>query len=340
MNPLGTAQTMFCNFKFTQLVETAMPDNCYPPFSVLSEVVREFDPTTPPADPLDLLSTVSSVFHQRKERLHQETLARRDAEIEAKYVAIREARRKKELEEEVDGEQETSDEEWDSEEQDDEEWDEYEHEYEDPSKKEIEALVEYEIAKESRGSGLKPARGETQEGYRKRMRGLEKRIKKLQLFESELERVQREPLRYVEGFPVNLVNVFYHILPHLPVMRTEKFDCLQCKVKGRRCSRSQNYSPVCERCRRHGDPCLVKDMTYPVALCWWFAKGQTIGDIEKVEIEWLERLVNNRDEAIQALPVWPEVDDNSSKSRGEENTPRRWQDFLTERTKVNIKRVK
>ncbi|KAF4334200.1 hypothetical protein FBEOM_11978 [Fusarium beomiforme] len=317
-----------------------MPDNCYPPFSVLSEIVRELDLIALPGE-LDLLSTVSSLFYQRKEKLHQESLVRMDAQIEAKYVSIREERRQNELEEvEEDEGEETSDEEGDSEGTDDERWDEDDHEYVDPSKEEIEALIEYQIAKEARRSGLKRARGETQEGYRKRMRHLEKRIKKLQLFGRKLERVHGEPPLYVEGFPVNLTDALYHVLPHLPVVRTEKFDCLQCKVKGGRCSRSQNYSPVCERCRRHGDPCLVKDMTCPVALRWWFAMGQPTSNIEEVEIEWLERLMNKtRGEAIQALPLWHEADDSSRKGRGEKNTPR-WQDFFTGRSEVNIKRVK
>jgi len=98
-----------------------------------------------------------------------------------------------------------------------------------------------------------------------------------------------------------------------------------------------NYSPACERCRRHGDPCLVKDFIHPVAVCWWFARGQETGDIEQVELEWLERLVNKgQAEGIQALPVWPEVGGNSSNNSDEEEMPKKWQDFLKGSAKRKI----
>jgi hypothetical protein len=306
-----------------------MTDNCYSPYSVLSDIIRELDPNAPPAAPPDLLSTVSSVFHQRSERLRQEALARRDAEIEAGYVAAREARKKEKLEEELEEEEEISEEEWDEDEDDD----------EIPSKEDIEAFIDDMIDKEEKGPGLRRAIGEAQEDHRKRVGTLQDRIQRLQLFKFALEHEQGEPPKYVEGFPVNLVNAFCHLGPHIPVANAEMFDCLQCKVKGRRCSRSMNYSPACERCRRHGDPCLVKDLTYPVALCWWFARGQKTGDIEQVEIEWLERLVNKgKVEGIQALPVWPGVGDNSSNKSGEDEMPKKWQDFLKGSAKRKISR--
>ncbi|EWZ34781.1 hypothetical protein FOCG_10864 [Fusarium oxysporum f. sp. radicis-lycopersici 26381] len=307
-----------------------MTGNCYSPNSVLSDIIRELDPNAPPAAPLDLLSTVSSIFHQRSERLRREALARTDAEIEAGFVATREARIKEkleELEEEEEEEEETSEDEWDE--------DEYEDEI--PSREDVEAFINGMIDKEATGPVLRRAIGETREDHRKRIETLEDRIQGYQLSKFVLEDLRGDPPRYVEGFPVNLINAFCHLRPHVLFMNTEMFDCLQCQVKGRRCSRNMNYSPACERCRRHGDPCLVKDFTHPVAVCWWFARGQETGDIEQVELEWLERLVNKgQAEGIQALPVWPEVGGNSSNNSDEEEMPKKWQDFLKGSAKRKI----
>ncbi|KAF4957632.1 hypothetical protein FGADI_2994 [Fusarium gaditjirri] len=306
-----------------------MTRNYYSPNSVLSDIIQELDPNAPPAAPLDLLSTVSSIFHQRSERLRREALARTDAEIEAGFVATREARIKEKLEEwEEEGEkEETSEDEWD------------EDEYEDkiPSREDVETFINDVIDKEATGPVIKRAIGETREDHRRRMETLEDRIQGYQLSKFMLEDVRGDPPRYVEGFPVNLVNAFVHLRPHVPSVNTKMFDCLQCQVKGRRCSRNMNYSPACERCRRQGDPCLVKDFTHPVAVCWWFARGQETRDIEQVELEWLERLVNKgQTEGIQAWPVWPVVGDNSSNNRGEEEMPKKWQDFLKGSTKRKI----
>ncbi|KAH7243404.1 uncharacterized protein BKA55DRAFT_595842 [Fusarium redolens] len=229
-----------------------MTDNCYSPYSVLSDIIRELDPNAPPAAPPDLLSTVSSVFHQRSERLRQEALARRDAEIEAGYVAAREARKKEKLEEELEEEEEISEEEWDEDEDDD----------EIPSKEDIEAFIDDMIDKEEKGPGLRRAIGEAQEDHRKRVGTLQDRIQRLQLFKFALAHEQGEP-----------------------------------------------------------------------------PKGQKTGDIEQVEIEWLERLVNKgKVEGIQALPVWPGVGDNSSNKSGEDEMPKKWQDFLKGSAKRKISR--
>lgn len=302
-----------------------MTGNRDSPNSVLSDVPRELDPRAPPA-PLDLLSTVSSVFHQRSERLRREALALTDAEIEAGFVATREARIKEKLEKLE--EEETSEGEW------------AEEEYEDeiPSREDVEALVNGVIDKEATGSVLERAIGETVEDHRKRMETLEDRIQGYQLSKAVLEDVRGDPPRYVEGFPVNLVNAFLRLRPRIAVMNTGGFICLQCQVKGKRCSRNMNYSPACERCRRHGDPCLVKDFTHPVAVRWWFARGQETGHIEQVELEWwLERLANKgQTEGIQALPVWPEVGNNPSNNRGEEELPQKWQHILKGSAKRKI----
>ncbi|KAF5615872.1 hypothetical protein F52700_13168 [Fusarium sp. NRRL 52700] len=239
-----------------------MTGNCDSPNLVLSNVLRKLDPNAPPA-PLDLLSTVSSVFRQRSERLQRETLARTDAEIEAEFIATREARIKeklKELEEEDEwGEEETSEDEW------------HEDEYEDeiPSREDVEAFVDNVINKEATGSVLDRAAGETIEGHRMRMENLEGRIQRYQFSKFVLEDLRGDPPR------------------------------------------------------RHGDHCLVKDLTHPVAEFWWLARGQETDNIEQVELEWwLGRLTNKgQSEGVQALPVWPEVGDDPRNSRGEEEMP-------------------
>ncbi|KAI1051909.1 hypothetical protein LB506_003266 [Fusarium annulatum] len=137
-------------------------------------------PRAPPA-PLDLLSTVSSVFHQRSERLRREALALTDAEIEAGFVATREARIKEKLEKLE--EEETSEGEW------------AEEEYEDeiPSREDVEAFVNGVIDKEATGSVLERAIGETVEDHRKRMETLEDRIQGYQLSKAVLEDVRGDP---------------------------------------------------------------------------------------------------------------------------------------------------
>jgi hypothetical protein len=301
-----------------------MTGNCDSPNSVSSDVFQELNPKAPPA-PLDLLSTASSVFHQRSERFQREVLAREDAEIEAGFVATREARIKEKLEalkeeDEVWNEEETSEDEW------------YEDEYEDeiPSGEDVEAFINGVIAKEATGPVLDPAIGESIEDHRNRMKTLEDRIQGYQLSKFVLEDVRGDPPRYVEGFPVSLVNAFCRLRPLIPVRNTGAFVCLQCQVKGKRCSRNDNYSAACERCRRHGDHCLVKDSNNPVAVCWLFARGQETDNIEQVELEWwLERANKGEAEGIQALPVWPEVGDNNpSNNRGQEEMPQKWQGFL------------
>ncbi|KAF5549003.1 hypothetical protein FPHYL_9753 [Fusarium phyllophilum] len=256
-----------------------MTGNCDSPNSVLSDVFQKLNPKAPLA-PLDLLSTVSTVFHQRSEKFQREALARTDAEIEAGFVATREARIKEKLEllEEVD-------EEWEEEEEaSEDEWDEDEYEDEIPSREDVEAFINGVIAKEATGPVLERAIGETIEDHRKRMKTLEDRIQGYQLSKFVLEDVRGDPPR------------------------------------------------------RHGDLCLVKDSKDPVAVCWWFARGQETDNIEQVELEWwLERLAEKgQAEGIQALPAWPEVGDNPSNNSGEEEMPKKWQDFLKGSAKKKI----
>ncbi|KAF5721733.1 hypothetical protein FMUND_3469 [Fusarium mundagurra] len=167
--------------------ETLMTGNCDFPNSVLYDAFQEFNPKAPPA-PLDLLSTVSSVFHQRSEKLQREALARTDAEIEAGFVATREARIKEKLEllEEVD-------EEWEEEEISEDEWDEDEYEDEIPSREDVEAFINGVIAKEATGLVLDRAIGETIEDHTKRMKILEDRIQGYQLSKFVLEDVRGDP---------------------------------------------------------------------------------------------------------------------------------------------------
>ncbi|KAG5755706.1 hypothetical protein H9Q69_001373 [Fusarium xylarioides] len=233
-----------------------MTGNCDSPNSVLSDVFQELNPKAPPA-PLDLLSTVSSVFHQRSEKFQREALARTDAEIEAGFVATREARIKEKLEllEEVD-------EEWEEEEEiSEDEWDEDEYEDEIPSREDVEAFINGVIAKEATGHVLERAIGETIEDHRKRMKTLEDRIQGYQLSKFVLEDLRGDPPR-----------------------------------------------------------------------------GQETDNIEHVELEWwLERLAEKGQvEGIQALPAWPEVGDNPSNNSGEEEMPKKWQDFLKGSAKKKI----
>ncbi|KAF5692598.1 hypothetical protein FDENT_2714 [Fusarium denticulatum] len=167
-----------------------MAGNCDSPNSVLSDVFQELNPKAPPA-PLDLLSTASSVFHQRSERFQREVLARKDAEIEAGFVATREARIKGKLEA-----LEEEDEDWDEEETSEDEWyeDEYEDEDEIPSGEDVEAFINSVIAKEATGPVLDPAIGESIEDHRKRMKTLEDRIQGYQLSKFVLEDVRGDPL--------------------------------------------------------------------------------------------------------------------------------------------------
>ncbi|KAF5964802.1 hypothetical protein FBULB1_12584 [Fusarium bulbicola] len=166
-----------------------MTENCDSPNSILSDAFQDLNPEAPPA-PLDLLSTVSSVFCQRSERLQREALARTDAEIEAGFVDTREARIKEKLEE-----LEELDEEREGEEASEDEWDQNEYEDEIPSREDVEAFVNGVIDKEATGSVLDRAIGETMEDHRKRVKTLEDRIQRYQLSKFVLEDVRGDPPR-------------------------------------------------------------------------------------------------------------------------------------------------
>ncbi|KAF5584916.1 hypothetical protein FPANT_7703 [Fusarium pseudoanthophilum] len=225
-----------------------MTRNCDSPNSVLSDVFQELNPKAPPAPP-DLLSTVSSVFHQRSERFQREVLARKDAEIEAGFVATREARIKEKFEALKEEEED-----WDEEETSEDEW--YEDEYEDeiPSGEDVEAFINGVITKEATGPVLDLAIGESIEDHRKRMKTLEDRIQGYQLSKFVLEDVRGDPPSHVA-----------------------------------------------------------------VELEWW-----------------LERANKGEAEGIQAFPVWFEVGDNPSNNRGQEQMPKKWQDFLKGSAKRKI----
>ena len=63
--------------------------------SLLADIVQELDPNAPPAAPRDLISTVSSLFVQRREKLRKERRARKDAAIDAAFATARAIARKK-----------------------------------------------------------------------------------------------------------------------------------------------------------------------------------------------------------------------------------------------------
>ncbi|QPC78890.1 hypothetical protein HYE68_009642 [Fusarium pseudograminearum] len=295
--------------------------------SPLSDLVQELDPNAPPPAPLDLLSTVSSLFSQRQEKLLKEKLARQDALTEAQYVAAREAAYKRRAAEK-----------------------EAEAEFLDrlgraivisprikdtkPSKEEIEALVDEEVAKEERGLGLRRAIHETKEAYEKRMVALEYRIDSLDIIEKE--RKQKEPVHYVDGFPANVINVDRHVRP-ISVASTDGFSCLQCMVLGRRCGRTSDDEHICEPCARNARRCLVKRhlmLKSNMLRSWKFAEGQFFGydELEDEARKWMLRMKEKlrqkkRPEVIQPMPAWPEKKDLGGKP-DQQNMPRRWQDFL------------
>ncbi|KAF4956431.1 hypothetical protein FSARC_11567 [Fusarium sarcochroum] len=291
-----------------------------PPSPVLSDILRELDPDAPPAAPPDLLSIVSSLFSQRRKRLRQERLARENEAIEAKLAAIREARANAKDEKEkgqkcllpplrVKDMQ--------------------------PSKDEIEALIDDEVAQEAKSIGLKRAKGETKKQYNKRMAALEERVDHLAAFEHS--RKQEAPLQYVDGIPVNLIEVHHNVRPYIPIAGAARFACLQCKAKGRRCSRNSNKSPLCERCARHGEQCLVKKWAWQddnEEKMWRFAKGQRRGVLDPLVKDWLKKLeMKGKCEGIQPMPAWHE-NDSPENLRDQEYTPLTWQDKLQN---INVK---
>ncbi|KAL4724921.1 hypothetical protein ACLX1H_008368 [Fusarium chlamydosporum] len=172
--------------------------------SLLSDVLRELDPNAPPAAPPDAMSTVSSLFIQRQEKLRKERLAREDAAKEAQFVAARATARKRlEAEEKAKAERlerleralVPSPRVKDTE----------------PSEEEVQALIDDEITKEAKGAGLRRARDETEEEYEERMKALEYRVDCIDYVREV--RQQEEPARYVDGFPVNLVFIHRHFRP-------------------------------------------------------------------------------------------------------------------------------
>ncbi|KAM0562512.1 hypothetical protein ACHAPJ_002202 [Fusarium lateritium] len=285
-----------------------------PPSPVLSDILRELDPDAPPAAPPDLLSIVSSLFSQRRERLRQERLARENEAIEAKLAAIRAARanakdKEKKGQKPLRPPPRVKDMQ--------------------PSKDEIEALIDDEVAQESKARGLIRAKGETKKQYNKRMTALEERVDRLAAYEHS--RKQEAPLQYVDGIPVNLIEVHPNVRPIIPFGDTAMFACLQCKVKGRRCSRNSNKSPLCERCDRYGEQCLVKKWAWQDdddEELWRFAKGQRRGILDPLVKEWLKKLeMKGKSEGIQAMPAWHE-NDSPGNLRDPDYTPMTWQDKL------------
>ncbi|KAF4986904.1 hypothetical protein FGRMN_10630 [Fusarium graminum] len=299
-----------------------------------SELVLELDPDDPPAAPLDLLSTVSSLFLQRRKKLRQlrqDELARRSAQLEAKYAAYRaEKRFQDRQQQEQDAEKErlqnidllpplrirdTT-----------------------PSTDEVEVLIDDEISRVEKGFGLKRLQQETEEQYDQRMRLLEQRVWDIQAI--EVERKNNSPPQYVEGFPTNLVNVHVHIRPVIPVLQLEMYACFQCKVKGRRCSRNSNESYKCERCSRNGNRCLVKRTEGEddhVVRSWIFAEGQRCTGLDLAVKRWMGELARkNNVEGIQPLPVWSKKPESDDVVDGDD-APKRWQGFLKESTEKGEK---
>lgn len=308
-----------------------MSENCNSPSAILSEVIHELDPNAPPAAPLDLLSTVPFLFAQRRERLRLEKLAREDVLLEAQYAAARAAGREKERKQQ-----------------------ELEAEWERlqnndllppvraknmmPSSDEVDAIMDREIAKVVKGPGLKRTKGETEEQYDKRMKALELRLAKIQWV--EVSRRFAAPPHYVEGFPTNLVNVHRHVRPIDPVFNGEMFDCLQCKAKGRRCSRNSEDSQRCERCRRDGHFCLIKRRAGKydyVVRTWKFAEIPLRVALEDEIRKWLRRLARKgKVTGIQPLPAWPEKQELND-TADQDGKPKKWQDFLKGCAKRELK---
>ncbi|KAJ4012182.1 hypothetical protein NW752_004576 [Fusarium irregulare] len=297
--------------------------------SLLADIVQELDPNAPPAAPRDLTSTVSSLFAQRREKLREERRARKDAAIDAAYATARAiARKKEEATQEAVAEKK------------------YRHDRAlsrprprvkdiNPSKKEIDDLIEKEVAREAKGRGLQPAKGETEKRYEERMRALEDRVDDLDFIEQE--RTQHDPTRYIEGFPVNLVLVHRHVRlsPRIPFA---DFACLQCKALGRRCGRRSDDTYFCERCYRNNRRCLVKHHTEceeDHARTWKFAPLQRCRhDGLRDEIwKWMGKLQQRKNggDRIRPWPAW-----HTKSSDGEldtQNIPKRWQDYFESASK-------
>ncbi|RGP70807.1 hypothetical protein FSPOR_3827 [Fusarium sporotrichioides] len=299
--------------------------------SPVSDVVRELDLNAPPPAPLDLLSTVSFLFAQRREDLHKERLARQEAQAEAEFVATQAAAHKKqETQEKAEAEKldrlkralvptpRIKDTE--------------------PSKEEIEALVDNEVAKEERGPGLRRARHETEKEYEKRMVALEHRVDCLDIIEKE--RKQKEPVHYVDGFPVNVIVIDRHVRP-IPETLTGNFSCLQCEVLGRRCGRTSDNAHICEPCIRTSRRCLVKHsftQESHMAKSWKFAKSQFFGydNLRGERRKWMERLrEKGRPRGFQPMPAWPDKK-NSGDKTDQQNIPKRWQDYFALRMSEKV----
>ncbi|CAG7562948.1 unnamed protein product [Fusarium equiseti] len=297
--------------------------------SFLADIARELDPNAPPAAPRDLISTVSSLFVQRREKLRKEQRARKDATTDAIFAtALAVARRKEEAKREALAEKK------------------YRHDRAlsrphprvkdiNPSKKEIEDLIEKEVAKEAKGRGLQPAQGETEKKYEERMRDLEDRVDDLDFIEQG--RTQHDPTRYIEGFPVNLVVVHRHFRPS-PRIPFADFACLQCKALGRRCGRRSDDTYFCERCYRNNRRCLVKHHTEWEEDCagsWKFAPLQRCRyDRLRDEIwEWMGKL-QQRKSGGHGIRPWPAWHIKSSDSELDtQNMPKRWQDYFESASK-------
>ncbi|KAM0249966.1 hypothetical protein ACHAP5_002559 [Fusarium lateritium] len=309
-----------------------MSENCHSPSAILSDVMREVDSNAPPVAPLDLLSSVPVLFFQRQEKLRLENLAREDVLREARHVATRAAKREKQRKrQEREAERERlknldllppvriKDKK--------------------PCSDEVDALMDREIGKVVEGLGLKRTESETEEQYDERMSALEYRLAKIQWI--EVKRRLRSPPHYVEGFPTNLVNVHRHVRPIDPVVNAGMFDCLQCKAKGRRCSRNSEDSQKCNRCKHGNLYCLIKRRAekndYDVST-WRFAEIPRHGTLEDVTRKWLRRLKRKGKVAgIQPLPVWPERQDPDGTTDQDNDTPKKWQDFLKGCAKRELK---
>ncbi|KAL6912921.1 hypothetical protein ACHAPO_007575 [Fusarium lateritium] len=291
----------------------------------LSDIMRELDLNAPPPAPLDLLSTVSSLFARRQEKLDKEWFALEDAEEEAEFIAAREAARKR-LEEEEEEEAEMLD------------------RLEralvptprikdtEPSKEEIEALVNKELAKEEKGLGLRRAKHETAEEYEKRMVALEYRVDCLDIIEKE--RKQKGPVHYVDGLPTNVVIIDRHFRP-IPETPAGNFSCLQCEVLDRRCGRTSDDAHICDPCVRLRRRCMVKHQwtqESKLMKSWKFAKSQRYGydNLKDERRKWVWRLRLRKREkfkVFQPMPAWPGKKGSNVKT-GQQNTPKRWQDYL------------
>ncbi|KAF5027878.1 hypothetical protein F66182_19 [Fusarium sp. NRRL 66182] len=288
-----------------------------PPTPTLSDILRDLDPNAPPAAPLNILSTVKFLFTERYSRLRDKRIAREKAEEEARIAAIRAARAKKkprprEKQNRIAPPLRVKD--------------------AIPSAEEIEALIDDEVAQEAKGLGLKRTKGESRRQYDKRMRALEERVDLLAYV--EYHRKQQARLQYVEGMPVNLIEIHPHVRPITVNTDTAMHACLQCKVTGRRCSRNSDKSSFCERCGRNGERCLAKTWFWKEdkdAEAWKITRGEQEGREELVE-EWLGKLrmkIKGQSEGIPAMPMWHK-NDHLENLMDPDYEPERWCDKLKE----------